>query len=1630
MAVIDEVPGRRVTVRGSVSVRGRRDGAPEATVGLYVRTNAGDVLVGSGLTDKDGDFEVALPRGAAPAAAGREPFVLRVLGEDGRVLGESDEIPVPKRSTSVRLDVEGESPDASELARVFDRTAAHLGARRLSDLRRRELTDLAKKSGETVERVVSAARAERLSANLGVPLEPLYGLAREGGLHQLDELTDASPSSLRKTLRSAERNRVISTLDDVTTRAIVDGLGRERSARTPVSDLLPEKPTALSKKISAALERAKISTLEELRSAGGAGRIAELDAVRERGLVKELDAHAHLSVLTSDAKTRRKLIDAGLTSVSGIAAKDSSTFARELRGQIKRDEAIALHEKARLQHEIANNLLTEWRSIDPSKTEPPPLSLEVVPVFIAPYLTFVKCGCEDCESAVGPLAYLADLMSYVKDSVRDRAQPALRIDWHFLEEHLRQPFGRLPATCEAVDASVRQVRIAIEVLRSYLAKNPPTLARQNALDAAERQYLREVYDSLLSGIGTSSAEIRLAQGADQEVRRAIQDRLGLPRAGNSLAQLFLDTETPVTAAENASLERDIEQVFGLRDTRRSPLEDSLKATLVDWRRARLRELWSDQDWPDDLPSAGRPIVDPDVIGPDDFRKPEANNHPFRLWRKRRRWVDDRLAELAASTVAEMFDWMYSDHEYVLSAPTSVVVKWPTPKRQLQDIYERLLQGALDAQTQTKFDKYGLDVDALNRLMDLKRKEAEAADPRNQGPDETELSEARSIVVQALKRLLFADWRKEEEDQSVAFGPQDFWISLRDPVEGEWPPSPWPRPAHAGPFVDPELLKPSGLPDSAFGDRARTLYADRVTQLAKIRDDLKTARENPAQGFARMLEDALGSPLPIDLDQTLTDLASSDPTTSAQAEADVRVQLHLTPESFRTVMVVRAKDAETDPYRKPTAAEYAEVYAILASAQKERTKYADWVTKEADQSLEYWGTLKARLPLWRASSETRQEWQRLLRRRMSSPIIDPDLLSQDYLIPPRTAIPPWDIWMRRQGEIEAARHQIATASSLNVMVQDTLGVSLADLLAIDDASAQGEPIVRRLDQLFGLSQAAFDHLVRVGRLAQANQSIQPEERNAFYDILTQAWKRGKSLDWKTEERPAITLSPDHFRLPPPDPLVFPPPQRRSLPRWRSTLEALLDWEDKLRARIDQDATIAEGVDQIVASSEEALLPELRNALVAAASVPTAKQGDRAKWLSDLLLIDMKAAGCGTTTRVAQAIETIQSLVFLIRSGQIRDTAPFETLTLKDDALTSFDEDWAWMGSYATWRAAMFVFVYPDNILLPSLRTDATPAFSSLVRELRSLGRVTPAQARDSASMYEDYCRDVLSLESPWGVSALVRTEEAGHAETRLFLIARAAQSDKLYWCTRAASKAPSSQTFWQEIPGLKAVVRLIGAVEYAITPATRYVFVFAETAERGERKLVFSTYDLEQRVWSTEATELKPPDDKPFPTDIWLLQSPSSNSPPTLYMKFADGSDGTRSLGATGKDWQREPLSPVNYEEELATVLQGRRHEYAGVDGMTPADGAPDIYRVMNWLVAANDVATKAKYAAGFPTFRQRADIFDVIGLTDVLVDVRSANDLFDTAAEVSSANELSLLVFNTYSQARLAGYMGGLPLSV
>jgi hypothetical protein len=371
-----------------------------------------------------------------------------------------------------------------------------------------------------------------------------------------------------------------------------------------------------------------------------------------------------------------------------------------------------------------------------------------------------------------------------------------------------------------------------------------------------------------------------------------------------------------------------------------------------------------------------------------------------------------------------------------------------------------------------------------------------------------------------------------------------------------------------------------------------------------------------------------------------------------------------------------------------------------------------------------------------------------------PIIDPDLIAEHDLKAPTPGNTAYDLWKARQQQlagqraaIKAARESQATPQAgFERIISDTLG-PMADLVALADEHKRGHGITSQL-QAKQLTLPPFLHLMRIRDLVLAGV-ISDAEWEDLYDILVQVQKVRQYATWRQQEGTLI-LGPDHFTLPD----ATQPPM--ALPKWRATPQARQVWQETLRARFQQEQAVVQSLLTAVDATEVAVLPTMRDALVqdlVKANDPTLDSLEEvANRLSQELAIDFKSSGSQRTTRLEQAIETVQGVLFASRMGRFKGTAVLGTNPAANWVLapatdptkteTHFDEEWQWIGAYATWRAAMFVFGYPENYLWPSLRpaqiqpgiTERTEAFNTLIKNLQGNVRLTPAQARALADTY--------------------------------------------------------------------------------------------------------------------------------------------------------------------------------------------------------------------------------------------------------------------------------------------------------
>jgi peptidoglycan hydrolase-like protein with peptidoglycan-binding domain len=504
-----------------------------------------------------------------------------------------------------------------------------------------------------------------------------------------------------------------------------------------------------------------------------------------------------------------------------------------------------------------------------------------------------------------------------------------------------------------------------------------------------------------------------------------------------------------------------------------------------------------------------------------------------------------------------------------------------------------------------------------------------------------------------------------------------------------------------------------------------------------------------------------------------------------------------------------------------------------------------------------------------------------------PLIDPDIIGPEYLRTPVAGDPAFDLWQARSdeiaGNVESLRQARAGAADDSAWLESSfvsvLGVSGADLAALATQRDAGADISEALRGL-NLTGPAFGRLLRARRLAALGSVAEPEAA-AVINILVQATKRARFEGWREEERVAsIALAPDHFVIPRPLEGV-PTPASRALPEFRASESTLATWRATLRSRREDDRLLEDAVAAAVDAAEEAHLPQLRDALAQA----TGQDRNR---LSDTLLLDLEMDGGARTTRVGRAIETLQGLLWSVRTGQLSDVHP--DLDLVDE---NFDVAWKWLESYDIWRAAIRVFLYPENILLPSLRSSRSPAFDTVVQRSRALSPLSPANVRSLASDYYTYLRDVASLQIGATCFATTYTEPSGPGRGLaglrrvIHLFARATTSQTVYWSMFDPNDETSrAQSYWRRLPGLDHVTSIAGAVAHHVSPTRRHLYLFATIEHENGQRLMSTRLNLDGApgAWDDVPTPMAVKDDA---TDFKVVvkQSKRANEAPELGLEL-------------------------------------------------------------------------------------------------------------------------------------------------
>jgi len=795
----------------------------------------------------------------------------------------------------------------------------------------------------------------------------------------------------------------------------------------------------------------------------------------------------------------------------------------------------------------------------------------------------------------------------------------------------------------------------------------------------------------------------------------------------------------------------------------------------------------------------------------------------------------------------------------------------------------------DSSALAQISGLALDLGAAQRLLALIDKNAE--DPNKYEPagnlSSDEWDEFKNILVQVAKRRLSEPggiWRTEEDltppqDPNPLLGPAYFRQSITEPREGQFPLT-----SQGLPSIDPDSVGTIDLPEvtarSVSSLDALALLETRKIVMLASRISLATAH---GLGWQELLDLAFefgSSEGPVwdseDLQQNdyfklLNQLG--DPQWKTWAALFIAERLRLKEEELRTIVTLGTKENGGTAL---TAGEKDQLYRILLHAHKLIVLYPAWLNDEENNA--YWKLRKAALPKWRATRAQRDAWLKALAEHSERPIIDADLIGPADMRMPVASDPAFILFDARWKEMHGNDSfpsesgsggwlnfieeyefftEDGTIEFFDELTKKELGHAEASLAAIHFQQEDGVDIRPRVAQLT-LTPTEFNQLMTYRNLTEAeSNSLTVEEKTNLKRILATVQKRRKFYIYRQEEIAAgISLTPDHFKLYKPALISFPPDPERRLEPWLAEDRHLSSWRSLLRGRIDQEKSTLEAWHEALFEVDDAMMVHLRDALVLAAGSNGKGLLWNARNLGDKLLIDLENNCCYKTNRVAVAIETVQQFLWKIRTGAILTHYPWVRYQGDD-----FDEAWTWMGSYANWRAAMFVFLYPENVLHPSLRKNQTPGFRDVVQATRNNRRFGPGNACEVAYDYRSYISDVANLDLKCSVQADTCYEggQCGAADVlrrRTFLFAQSRGNFNAYYSlvdTSSSADVKQAQ-FWTRVPGMAEDTRIFGCDVFH-PGKDKFVYLFFTRADQEKKNVFFALrFDLLNGRWEDEPLE--------------------------------------------------------------------------------------------------------------------------------------------------------------------------------
>ena len=752
--------------------------------------------------------------------------------------------------------------------------------------------------------------------------------------------------------------------------------------------------------------------------------------------------------------------------------------------------------------------------------------------------------------------------------------------------------------------------------------------------------------------------------------------------------------------------------------------------------------------------------------------------------------------------------------------------------------------------------------------------------------------------------------------SLQLSGQFFWKAIAEPIKGSWDPSLQTIPSTVGAInafhkaiIDPEILVANELNDNPEAKPYRDLYNSRKLILeAKFNfyTGLTQAPVFDVNAFTKILNEIntglIGNPYNISPYPTLaalqSDLESTDLFKQKTASDVLWSSFRLTREDFLEITPIKSAYELNNPLQFPTGGQIDKAVKLLVSAYKRNRLYnsfvsppfTGWIKEEINGSYTtpvlpvfYYNVIKMNMAPGRSDVSSRDEWQQTLAAWNRQPFVQPDIVPPENIKNFVVSNPVYTLWSTRKtalindyATIALVFNSTLNAGPLFANLKNQLNLIVArvanfvnlplDYLAyftdIKDKESNGEDIRPYIFQL-GMTVVEYRFLAQIYKVLENENIIAPGAPSSLIeseyidviDILIDIRSNNLSfLKVQAEYNGNILLDQDYFQIYKPTFNNFPLTDLPNYNKWRSPYLARREWLNKLQTRIDSEQGVKDHWKDVLQEAEDRNMPLMRDALIRALVNNCESFQDACERLAKTFFIETKDNCCVKHTRVSFAIETVQGLVYSLETGIYDDFVSNFSLTAPQ-----FKQEWQWIGSYATWRSAMFVFLYPENLLYPTLKRNQSSAFVQVSKTIQNANRFSPEDACKLASEYQDYLHDIESLEIICSTNARTNSfieninaccnEDNTQFKFITYFFGQS-KSGKSYMSSKETeNNSKDALSFWNLLPIGRENVKLIGC--YALGarggpswgPIKLSLFLFYSFIDDGKLKMAYISKDL-------------------------------------------------------------------------------------------------------------------------------------------------------------------------------------------